>query len=545
MKRTLFLLLCTVCYFSSFSRDYYEGQRTSWLQKAKSNIPHLMISEHKPKALVQIVPDDHAFQGWKAQALAPADSLYQASFKSRSGVVVDFGEHLTGYFSFRIDTLAGTPDAHLRFRCTFGEVPSEIATPFDPYPGGLSRAWLQDEVVTVTEIPALITIPRRVAFRYVKIELLGSSPWFDVKLSEMTCRAQTSARETPEELPASVPEIFRKIDQVGLNTLKECMQTVYEDGAKRDQRLWLGDLYLESLANIHSYKQHDLTRRCLYLLAGISAPDGYLFATAFEKPEPHPQESQLFLDYALLFNVALKDYYEATQDMETAKDLWIVAKKQLDVVPEYLTADGLMDYAKADEKWTIFFDWNDQLYKEIALQGITIYALEETYRLAKLLGMEKEVSAYPAWIRQMRSAARKAWYEKKTGLFIHPAHRQVSYTSQVWMVLGGVVTGREAQQALKVLPTLPDVCKPGTPYAYHYYIQALIHCGLQAEVRQAVETYWGGMVKKGADTFWEINDPENEFLSPYGFFPINSYCHAWSCTPVYFIRKYPAIFAGK
>jgi hypothetical protein len=50
------------------------------------------------------------------------------------------------------------------------------------------------------------------------------------------------------------------------------------------------------------------------------------------------------------------------------------------------------------------------------------------------------------------------------------------------------------------------------------------------------------MIKKGADTFWEVYDPADEFKSPYGFFPVNSYCHAWSCTPVYFIRKYPKIF---
>ena len=53
------------------------------------------------------------------------------------------------------------------------------------------------------------------------------------------------------------------------------------------------------------------------------------------------------------------------------------------------------------------------------------------------------------------------------------------------------------------------------------------------------------MLEKGADTFWEAYDPNDDFLSPYNFFPVNSYCHAWSCTPVYFIRKYPEIFQLK
>jgi hypothetical protein len=527
---------------TAFGQDLYENQRQSWLKKAELNTPKLVVTEKKPQGLVEIIKNDKAFQGLEVKATFPIDSLYKASFKARQSVIVDFGEHLTGYFSFYIQLLKGTPDAPLRFKCTFGETPSELATPLDPYSSGMSRAWMQDEVVTVMDVPATVNIPRRVAFRYVKIELLGSSSWYDFTLTNMVCRAQTSVASSAADLLTTTPDIFRKIDQVGLNTLKECMQTVYEDGVKRDQRLWLGDLYLESLANNYSYQQYDLTRRCLYLFAGVSAPDGYLIANVFEKPTPHPQEGQLFLDYALLFNVALKDYYEASQDCETAEDLWVVAKKQLDIVHDNLTPAGLMDYAKAAEKWTIFFDWNEALYKEIALQGIAIYALEQTYQLAERMGKQKEVSELPALIKKMRIAARKAYYDKKSGVFLHPAHNQISYSSQVWMVLGGVVTGTEAQKALKILSTEKNVCKPGTPYSYHYYIQALVNSGLASEAKDAVDSYWGGMVRKGADTFWEINDPENEFLSPYHFYPINSYCHAWSCTPVYFIRKYKEIF---
>ena len=44
------------------------------------------------------------------------------------------------------------------------------------------------------------------------------------------------------------------------------------------------------------------------------------------------------------------------------------------------------------------------------------------------------------------------------------------------------------------------------------------------------------MVKAGADTFWEVYDPSNADLSPYGSVLVNSYCHAWSCTPAYLLR---------
>jgi hypothetical protein len=94
----------------------------------------------------------------------------------------------------------------------------------------LSRAWLQDEIVTISEVPKTITIPRRVAFRYVKIELLGSSVYSDFKISDLFVKATTSVKQSAVPLAKSTPEMIQKIDQIGLNTLKECMQTVYEDG---------------------------------------------------------------------------------------------------------------------------------------------------------------------------------------------------------------------------------------------------------------------------------------------------------------------------
>ena len=62
-----------------------------------------------------------------------------------------------------------------------------LNTPFDPYPGGLSRAWLQDEVMTLMTVPIEASIPRRVSFRYLKIELLGASS-FDFAFDKLTFR---------------------------------------------------------------------------------------------------------------------------------------------------------------------------------------------------------------------------------------------------------------------------------------------------------------------------------------------------------------------
>ncbi len=224
---------------------YTTGNAPGWLQKAAQNEPALVQTVHQPVRLVTMVKDTTAHQHWKAVDAGTVDSFYQQSFKKQSGVVLDFGEHLTGYCTFSVEDLGRAADAPLRIKFTFGEVPSEIATPFDPYPGQLSRAWLQDEIITVTQVPATITIPRRVAFRYLKIELLGSSVYSDFCIRDLSFTATTSAGTRPPALAATAGPLIKQIDSIGLNTLKECMQTVYEDGPKRDRRLWIGDLYLE------------------------------------------------------------------------------------------------------------------------------------------------------------------------------------------------------------------------------------------------------------------------------------------------------------
>jgi alpha-L-rhamnosidase len=546
-RKTRLMKYFVACFLFSISlqaQDFYTPeQRADWLRKATQYKPKLSERVVKPVQIVSMVTDSSVFQGWKATPTGSLKDFYENSFKKQSGVIFDFGEHLTGHFSLTIKELLGVMDGPLRLKLTFGEVPAEVMTPFDPYTGALSRAWLQDEIVTVTDISVPIKIARRIAFRYLKIELLGSSPFFDFAINDMQFVATTSVASQPAALATTTEKLIQDIDRVGLVTLKECMQTVYEDGPKRDQRLWIGDLYLESLANSYSFKNHDLTRRCLYLLAGVSNEKGYLNSNAFEYPEPHGQGAIFLFEYSLLFNTSLKEFFAFTGDRQTAEDLWPVAKKQLENITVHLNDAGLFNAEAASKaRWWLFVDWNDKLDKQASEQGIMIFALKQTYELAVALGKEKEIAHIPALIKKLTDAARKNLYDKKSGLFMSGPSKQISYASQAWMVLSGVTTQAEGQKALNAVRSNPDAVRPGAPYLVHYYIEAMIQCGLKKEARELLVDYWGGMVKKGADTFWEVYDPKNDQLSPYNFYPMNSYCHAWSCTPVYFIRKYPEIF---
>lgn len=524
------------------AQSAYFSNSKEWLRKAEACKPELSYQTISPVRTVRSVQDAKAFQGWRMEDAGSTDILFNEPFKKHPSITLDFGNHYTGFLTFSIKPFGlVAADAPVRLKFTFAEVPGELNTPLEPYKGGLARSWVQDEIVTITSVPHKMTIPRRLSGRYLKIELLGISGSFDFVFDCLTFKAQTSVTNEAPALASTAESLIQDIYKVGLNTLKECMQTVYEDGPKRDRRLWIGDLYLEALANAYTFKNHELTKHCLYLLAAFANDEGLLHATLLEKPQPHPQYGTHTLDYCLIYNVALLEHLKETGDTETATDLWPVVVRQIELALRQFSPEWIYDMDKQPQYWLVF-DWKDGYDRQASMQGLTIFALQHSYELAKRLGKEKEAGEWLTIAGKMQKAARRHFYDKKLGVMVSGKDRQVSYLSQVWMILSNTLNKKEGAKAMATVMSMPDACYPGCPYAYHYVIEALLQCSMPQEARNLITDYWGSMVKRGADTFWEVYDPNNDYLSPYGFFVINSYCHAWSCTPVYFINKYPEIF---
>lgn len=543
-KKIFIVLFILVSCLTAHAVPYggsYAHKRAEWLRKAQEAMPVLTETISRPLSLVTTVEDASAYQGWRVDKVGEVEDYYSSSINEMPDVMVDFGCHMTGYFTFRLNTVRGVQDAPIRLRFTFGEVPSEMAVPFDPFPGTLSRAWMQDEVITLYTIGEEVTIPRRISGRYMRIEVLGYPLGGVYSVQDMYMTAVSSADKLRvEPLGEDVPEMIRKINDVSVETLRECMQTVFEDGPKRDRRLWVGDLYLESLANRHSFRNFDLVKRCLYLFAGLTGDGGCIVPNIFEHPEPHCYESMHLLPYSLLFNSTLLEYLKDTQDYETAEDLWCVAVRQIEDALTFIDKDFLYN-PDLRSSW-IFFDWREGLDVTAPMQAAMIFALNQTYELAQMLGKEAEVKEWKTIEKNMMKAAGKHMYDKGRGVVVSGSDRQVSVLSQAWMTKAGVLDAKEAQRALRTAMADESSVKPGTPYATHYVVDAMLLCGMNEEAKAYMIDYWGGMVNRGADTFWEAYDPNDDYISPYNFHPLNSYCHAWSCTPVYFIYTYPEIF---
>ncbi len=456
------------------------------------------------------------------------------SFSAESGdsVILDLGEHAVGHFSFSFDNVDNFIDAPVRLTIKFGEDLYEINRDFSTYEPGLSKTWLQEEILHL-DFPQTVEMPRRYSCRYIKITVdFTACP---INLFDFSFTASTSADISRLESIKTEDALLRKIDTVATNTLKECMQTFFEDGPKRDRRLWTGDLRLEALANYYTFNNLEIVRRCLYLFAAGEKSDlGFLPSYIYETPYYFSGRAHI-ADYALLFVVTLCDYYEHTNDKAVVDDLLELCKNQLDCFEKLLDENLIV---KPQDGWFSFIDWCPGLKGLTALQGVYLYTLEHFINLLNTFG-NSESEKYSELLVKVREASQKQLFDKDRQLFINTLDdNQFSIHSQVWMILGGVIGGDEGKRLLLSSLERKDAKQPCTPYMRHYVAEAMMKLGMKEEATEYLKNFWGGMIELGADTFWEAYVPENPDFSPYDDRVINSLCHAWSCTPSYFIRKY-------
>ena len=107
--------------------------------------------------------------------------------------------------------------------------------------------WLQEEIISI-DFCGMITLPRRYCFRYVEVTVLNTPR--RVCLSDFTVSHTSSADLSRDTVTLKTQDpLLLDIDRVGTKTLADCMQNVYEDGPKRDRRLWSGDLRLQALTD--------------------------------------------------------------------------------------------------------------------------------------------------------------------------------------------------------------------------------------------------------------------------------------------------------
>lgn len=499
------------------------------LNKAEENKPVLHKQTVTSSQLCTLMKDETKLEGYTTKTIDTA--IESLKMKKDDTIIIDFHTHYVGHFSIDIDHTGSPMDSPLYIRLRFAEVPAELAHQSDEYDGWLARGWIQEEYIHLDELPAHLSLPRRYAFRYVEIKVIDTSPKWQVIFSHPTVVAESSADDQQCKAFALDDQALQKIYDVGVKTLHDCMTDVFEDGPKRDRRLWLGDLYLQAKANYVTYGNKELVKRCLYLFAGTTVDDGRISANVFVKPKVVPDDTFLF-DYSLFFITTLYDYQQVYHEKELLDDLYPIAKKQMDYSLQFVH-DGLLTCPK---DYPVFVDWSNEFNKDTCAQVIMIYALKQFIALGAL--QNEEMESYTEILEKMIAYTKEHLYDASRHLF-KALDSSYNIATQSWAVLAGIFPMEENKKIMQAcIHDLFPIRNIATPYMYHYITEALFISGLHDEAIKLIKNYWGKMIDLGADTYWEAFDVDQPDYSPYGSPIISSYCHAWGCGVVYLLNKY-------
>ena len=135
------------------------------------------------------------------------------------------------------------------------------------------------------------------------------------------------------------------------------------------------------------------------------------------------------------------------------------------------------------------------------------------------------------------------WDEEKGALIdsFTSGRRNVTRHANIFAVLFDFADERQRELIRDKVFNNDELPQITTPYFKFFELDALGKLGDLDTIWETLHSYWGGMIERGAVTFWELFDPAQEGIEQYGMYgdPFGkSLCHAWGASPIYLIGKY-------
>lgn len=362
-------------------------------------------------------------------------------------------------------------------------------------------------------------------------EIVFQNRAFRYILVESQNEIQVSAIE--EYLPVEPLERFRCQDEL-LNKIWEISEYTFHlnsrefflDGIKRDRWIWSGDAYQAYKINQYLYQDKDLNKRTILALRG---------------KDPVECHINTITDYSFFWIMSVYEYYQGYEDKEFLKMIYPKIRSLMEFCIGRTDEYGFI--VKKCNDW-IFIDWAD-IDKEGAVcaeQILFAKSLEAILLSAEILGIEEP--DYRERLEKLRLDIDTYFWDEEQGAYISSfssGKKQVTRHANIFAVLYDFVNENKKNKILKNVIHNDNIAQIVTPYFKFFELDMMGKIGERQYVLDQIRDYWGGMIEKGATTFWETYDPdENEkeryamYGDPYG----KSLCHAWGASPIYLLGRY-------
>ncbi len=348
-------------------------------------------------------------------------------------------------------------------------------------------------------------------FRFVRIDVLsGKAQLKNVyAASEILSKKPIYAYEGNDAL---IKEIF----EVAKRTVDLCSYgNKVWDGIKRDRLIWIGDMHPETIALATLYGRIGCVEHSLDLA---------------KKEAPLPNWMNKKPSYSMWWVIILADYYEMTgcDDYLRKQSSYLegLTKQFISHVDE----NGESDYQD------YFADW--PTYKTPAavegVRAINILAAKKASKLLSILG--KDTSEADELYNKLMKKEIVTYGRKQVIGLKHYATGNISDEEKAMLVEGGA---------------------RGMSTFMSYYILSAIASFDKERAIEIMKEYYGGMLSRGATSFWEDFDVdwlegsgridelpsenEKDIHGDYGAFCYegfrHSLCHGWSAGVIAFIKE--------
>lgn len=345
--------------------------------------------------------------------------------------------------------------------------------------------------------------------------------------------------------------LLNRIWETGVRTQQLCMHDAYVDCPWREQAQWWGDARVQWRVNWAVFGDAALFRRGLRQIAQSQIDNGLTYGVF-----PCEMHGLILPDYTLVWVCSLWDYYLYTGDEAPVREHFDAVVRAMNwFEPQARRRGGLLGHPGGG-LW-LFLDWSP-LYRGDASATFTfqyLEALRTAARLAALVGRRAEQRRWLALARQVERAILRAFWDATGKRFFEGydfAKRlpvpQVGQHANALAILNDVQPRWHPQIADRIAWILRHHNRlltdntghyyhararhpVASPFFYAYVLEAMLKAGRGGEALAGIRRLWGGMLDRGATTWFET---WNHHPESYGE---SSACHAWSASPTYHLSE--------
>ena len=377
------------------------------------------------------------------------------------------------------------------------------------------------------------TFGRR-AFRYMQLTFKG----FDgpVEVESVTINRVGYPVELVSSFECS-DDLLNDIWRVGVDTLRIGMQDAYEDCPLREHGQYPGDARVQALLNYYSFLDSKLAAKALWQFVQCQREDG-LFNALWPSSTNH-----ILPDYNLVWVMMLHDYHLYTGDRELVQQLYPNMRLLLENWARTQESEnGLLVWHRNSDiemhEWWLFID-HAKLHKRgevAAYNAFYFQALRDASKLAQAINEFDDMKMWHARADVVRKAFNDRFWSEEKGAYIDcnddgKMSEIVSTQANTLAVLFGLSDSKKGDRIRHYLTSDQPRIPSSGPYFNFYVLQAMARLGMDQEALDLIRSDWGGMLQRGATTWWECFNPtwEESDICP------DSLCHAWSGAPTYFL----------